>query len=112
MERGKYYFCILYSVDMLQCCNNCFAKPEFRDCSIHSPCSHNGVIYQNELEFFTSELKGTNLETWNKLGIYRFSRFEGELCMTILFQLFKIAIARVGENSSSTKQFLCSGFLV
>lgn len=40
MERGKYYFR----------CNNHFAKPEFHDYLIHSPCSHDGVIYQNELE--------------------------------------------------------------
>jgi len=31
--------------------------------------------------------------------------------MTSLFQLFKMAIARVGESSSSWKQFVYSGFL-
>lgn len=63
------------------------------------------------LKFFASELKGINLDVLNKFWLYRLIRFEGESCMTILFQLFKIAVAGVSESSSSWKQFVYSGFL-
>lgn len=47
-------------------------------------------------KFFTSELKGTDLHALNNFWLYIFRRFEGELYMTILFKLFKTAIAAVG----------------